>query len=292
MLREFRALGQSHPPVMLTTLMTAQVATLHELAMSSSGADRTAYFRLTAQFCDYVGWMRQEAGHDNESLRWIRRARAFAKAAEDQPMAAYCRVREGEIALYRGDSLSTLQLAERAQAGTANSRVLGLGALMEAQGYALQGDARRCHEALDRAAARFGASPRNAEAEPAVGSSTMPDPVAFVTAWCMNDLGRPATAQRILESELLRVPEQAHRTRARYGARLALALTGTGDVARMCDVLGAVLRTAGDIDSATVRADLRLVSLEVKRWRSLPAVEAMIRELALALQPRDHRMRT
>jgi hypothetical protein len=155
----------------------------------------------------------------------------------------------------------------------------------------MHGDAARCHEALERAATRLGASRGDDDAESVVGSTSMPDPVAFVTGWCLNDLGRPATAQKILEPELLRISENAHRTRARYGARLALALAGTGDVTRMCDVLGAVVRTAGDIDSATVRADLRLVALEVKRWRSVPAVEAMIRELALALQPRDQRMR-
>ena len=287
-----RALGQSHPPSALTTLMSTQVAMLHDLARTSSDTDRHAYCRLLARFCDYLGWMWQEADRDEVSLDWIRRARSFAVAADDEAMIAYSRVRQSEIALYRADALSTVQLARRAQAATTDAKVRGLAALTEAQGHALHGDARRCHRALDQAADWFGVSIEVDEPEPGLGSSTMPDPVAFVTAWCLNDLGRPADSQRILEAELLRLPEQAHRTRARYGARLALALAGTGDITRMCDVLGAVLDIAAEIDSATVRADLRLVSLEAKRWRTLPAVENTIDRLALALRSRDHRFHT
>ncbi len=120
------------------------------------------------------------------------------------------------------------------------------------------------------------------EGEPVIGSSTVADPVAVVTGWCMQDLGRPREAVDILHRELGRIPDHAKRARVRYGARLALAYATLGEIDQACAVAGPVLDAAAQIGSGTVRIDLHDLARTLSRWHTHPAVRQVMPRLTAA----------
>jgi hypothetical protein len=119
--------------------------------------------------------------------------------------------------------------------------------------------------------------------DPLLGSTTMADPVAFVTGWCLHDLGHPQEAADVLAGELNKIAAGASRTRSRYGARLALALAHSGEIDSACDVVQPLLADVEVVDSATVRHDLRRLRQTIGRWRTHSAVSRVLPGLAATL---------
>ncbi|GAA1996875.1 helix-turn-helix transcriptional regulator [Catenulispora subtropica] len=293
---QLRHQGQRWAPGLVVPTLVAQTHALRTLAAQAGGRDRAEALTLAARFAEYTGWMVQEQGDDALAAWWTDRAVDFAEAGGDRDMAAYALVRRGLIALYRYDGRLVVELARQAQAGTGDPRIRGLAAQREAQGLAVTGDYDGCLRALDRAAellSRAAAenpagaparatgtggttggatTPSDLNAAPTIGSAHVPDPVAVATGWCLFDLGRPRQAADVLHRELARIPADAHRARARFGARLALALAGCGEPEQACAVAEEVLDACGRLQSATVRVDLRGLSRDLNRWPGHPAV--------------------
>jgi hypothetical protein len=255
---------------------------LHSVARHARPSERDAALVLAARFAEYTGWMAQEAGDDHRAVWWTDHAVDLASAAGDDEMAAYALVRRGLITLYRHDAGQTVELAERAQSATTDPRIRGLAAQREAQGHALAGDHDACFRALDRAATLLTAPGRNGG--PVLGTSNVTDPVAVATGWCLFDLGQPVQAAEILRRELDRIPAHATRARTRFGARLALALAGGGELEAACAVAGPVLDACEQIDSATIRVDLRGLARELNRRPTHAAVLETRLRLTAALR--------
>ncbi|AVT34360.1 transcriptional regulator [Plantactinospora sp. BC1] len=275
-LDQMRLLGQGVDPATMIHMLVGATNSIRALAAEARGETRVAALRLAARFAEYTGWMAQEQGDEGAAWWWTQRAVDLATSGGDHELPTYALVRRAELALYRDDSRSVVALAEQAEQRASSSRVAAFAAQRAAQGYALAGDDRACRQALDRAATLMTHAAGETSAEPALGSLTMRDPVAFTTGWCLFDLGRPAESAEILGAELDRLPATMHRTRSRYGARLALALANSGELERACEVLRSVLEQASTVDSATVRHDLRHLSRTLRRWRTEGAVnEAM-----------------
>ncbi|MER6414192.1 DNA-binding protein [Streptomyces humidus] len=256
--------------------------------MSANSTDRIAALRLAGHFAEYAGWMCQEGGDDSAALWWTDQAVALATAGADHDLAAYSLVRRAEIALYAGDSRSTIELARCATQQSGNPRVRGLAAQREAQGYALQGYDAECRGALDRAASLMSVaasgSPAESEGAPVLGSLHMSDPTGFVSGWCLLDLGRPREAAETLDAGLDAVPETARRARARHGARLALALADCGELDHACAVAELVTASLPLVDSATIRSDLRRLNHALRRWHHDPRVRSAAANIAAVLQ--------
>ena len=88
----------------------------------------------------------------------------------------------------------------------------------------------------------------------------------------------------MLGPELDRLPPTTYRTRARYGARLALALAHAGEVDRACEVARPMLVRAPTVNSATVRYDLRRLGRTLRRRRN----HRPVREIMPLLQEALH----
>jgi hypothetical protein len=265
-----RQLGQWVSPAVLMPQVAVQAQTLRTLAARFPASHGGQMAALAARFAEYAGWLAQEAGDDQGALRWTDLAVDLAAAARDSDMAAYAYVRRGLVALYQHDAASTVRFARAAQAATADRRILGLAAQREAQGHALAGDYDACMRAIDVAGAHL--SRADVAANPVIGSSNVADISAMAEGWCLFDLGRPVRAAAILQAELRRVPAEALRTRARYGARLALACAASGEPEAACATIAPVLDVAEQIESATVRADLRQLAYTLNRFHRLPAI--------------------
>jgi transcriptional regulator with XRE-family HTH domain len=279
---QFRQLGQVMSPGLLLPALVAQTHTVRACAVAAAEPARSRLFALAGRYAEFTGWMAQEGGDDRASEWWTGLAVELSAAGGDTAMAAYAQVRRALVTLYRDDAVQTVQLAGRALATPgAPPRIRGLAAQRQAQGYALAGQEAECGRALDRAADLLAGSAHSAE--PVIGSATVADPVAAATGWCLYDLGRVRRSAEVLAGELGRIPPAAHRSQARFGARLALALAADAEIDQACVVAQQVLNHAELVDSATVRCDLGRLARTLVRWRNHGPVRDLSPRLTAAL---------
>lgn len=285
MFDQLRRLGQATDPASVTPILVAATNALRGVAARSPAANRAPVLRMSARFAEYTGWMAQEASDEAAALWWTSRAVEMANAAGDRDLVAYGLVRRAEIALFRNDFVSTIALAQQAQARQCHRRVRGLAALREAQGHAMAGEVSACRRTLERAESLMrAAGTGHTDGGPALGSSNWSDPIAFATGWCRLDLGDLTGAVTVLGPELAQLPDYAHRARARHAARLALALARLREVDQSCGVIEPVLTHAHIIDSATIRTDLARLHHTLNRWPSHQAVRRLTPRLAATLR--------
>ena len=277
---DLRRLGQSHPPHSLIP----PLALLCKVLRTGVHEDRPAALRLAARYAEYTGWMAQEADDETAAVWWTNEAVTLSAAGGDAELGAYALVRRAELALYRGDFLATIVLAQQARERSGLRSIQAMAAQREAQGHAAAGHEEQYREMLRTAADLAATAPGDDGGEPLLGTTNLHDPLAFVEGWCLNDLGRYDAAAAVLEVELARIPAWAGRARARCGARLALALVASGDVGRTCEVLRDILPAVTMVDSATVRSDLRLVYRRLGGRRGRPGVAEILTALADALR--------
>jgi hypothetical protein len=281
---QLRQLGQRVFPAALLPTLIAQTQTLRGLAAAARNPARPVLLGLAARYAEYTGWIAQEMGDDHAALWWTDEAVRMAEAAGQPEMGAYALVRRALVGMYRGDAAETIDLARMAEADPrASERVRGLAALREAQGYALTADGGPCHKALERGREHLA----RAADDPAdmLGTSTVADPAAMVTGWCLHDLGRPAEAAAVLDREVTRLPGDAHKARTRFAARRALAYAVAGEVDHACQLTSELLADAQNLSSATIRLDLVRLSRALNRWPGHAPVRGLQPDLARALRP-------
>lgn len=279
-----RNLGQVAGPGVVLPLVIVETKTLRTLASHAPPDEQAALFLLAARFAEFAGWMAQEAGDDRIAWWLTIKAVEMADAAGDTSLRSYALVRRAEIALYQDDALSMIDLTVRAQrVERTPSRVKALAAQREAQGHALIGDHTSCFRALERSASWLSDAATAAHDPLVLGTSRVPDLVALMRGWCLHDLGRSAVAAEILDAAIARFPPEAHRARLRYQLRSALAYAAAGELERACELTHSLLGTAGILDSATSRHDLRSLLKVLRRWHSHPAVCTLLPALTALL---------
>jgi transcriptional regulator with XRE-family HTH domain len=291
LLEHTRRMGQLLSPGILLPTVIAQAHSLTGIARQSRGDFRDHILKLSSRYAEYAGWMAQESGNERAALWWTGRAAEFATEGGDPHLQAYALVRRALITLYRDDAVQTVELARRAQADPMTpARIRGLAAQREAQGHALAGDYDNCQRALGRATELLAAPPgcgEETEAEPVIGTGTVNDPAAMVTGWCLHELGHFDEAIRILEREIAKIPRDAIRSRARYGARLALAHAEAGYIDEACKLTDNLLADVDAVESATITFDLRRIVRALARKRGNPHVRQLYPKLTSCLQTAD-----
>lgn len=281
MFEQLRGLGQRLSPAAIMPSLVVQTHAMRSLAGQAVTGIRTEAWQLAARYAEFTSWMAQEAGDDRAALWWIDRSADLALAAGDVDASAYAWVRRGLVALNQGRAEDTIALAQRATAARPSSRVLALAAAREAQGHALAGDRDACLRAIDRLGAL---ATQAAPPGPIIGTSNVADQTTVTLGWCLFDLGRPAEAATVLQTELDRMSAHAYRARARYATRLALAYAGSGEPERACLTIGEVLDRVDQLSSATLRIDLLRLSNAINRWHRDPLVRATRVRLNAAIQ--------
>jgi len=281
---QLRLLGQTAGPAELVPSLVAATTALRGIATRAEAPLRSKALLLAARFAEYAGWMAQEKGDERAAHWWTDRAVELASDGDDKELMAYASVRRALIALYRHDAEDTIALAQRAQHGCDHPRILGLALQREAQGHAIAGNELACRNLPERAAGLLAtAKATGLGSAPLLGSSALDDPVVMSTGWCLHELGNSREAAAVLEPALARIPESALRARARYGARLALALASVRELEHACAVLEPMLDTLPVLDSATIRTDIASLTRTLSRWRSQPNVRETLRRLHIAL---------
>lgn len=277
----YRQLGQVSDPRFLIHPLVAQNHLLQELAKEAGTHNRKKMLAISSRYAEYTGWLFQESGDDQSALWWTGQAVSLARAGGDPGFASYGLVRRALVTMYQGDPEQTTQLAQRAQQLSPSPRISGLAALHEAQGYALAGDHGPAMRILDRAEELLSQANED-ETQPVIGTRNVSSPAEMVRGWCLYDLGRPAAAERILGEQLARVPQQARRTHARYGARRALACAAANAIDEACDITSGLLCGNTVPPSATIAKDLHALSRVLTRHPKNPAVRDLMPRLAAA----------
>jgi transcriptional regulator with XRE-family HTH domain len=281
---DYRRLGMLTSPSVVLDPVIAQVRILRALAAANPEPVRSQLLVLASRVAEYASWLSQEAGDEPAALQWLRRAVVFAEAGQDQQMTGYALFREAEIAMYRHDAVSSVELARRAQNSSAASpRIRGLAARCEAQGHALAGDGDACERALDRAAEQLAMVDLSGANGLVFGSSSVTDEVSLARGWALYHLGRPAEAAEVLDQHVAEIPLTARRARARFGSRRALAHAYNGEIDYACVLAREVLPHAMQVDSDTIRSDLKQLATTLARWRKHDAVRELYPELTKAL---------
>jgi hypothetical protein len=266
---------------LLLPTLVAQIQVLEQLSGDVGLPTRRELLLLESRYAEYVGWLAQEAGNERAALWWTRRAVELAAAGGDHDLATYGLVRQALFALYRDDARQTIDLAQLAQSGQANPRILGLAAQREAQGHALAGDYDACMRSLDRARALLSRDSPGAAA-PIIGSSNLIDSVEMVRGWCLYDLGRPRPAAEVIGGQLVRVPRRAVRTEVRYGVRRALAYAAASEVDQACHLAAGLLDSAMSIGSATVAVEIGKLARTLARHPRNKSVRELAPRLGTA----------
>jgi transcriptional regulator with XRE-family HTH domain len=281
---QLRRLGRQTSPAVVLDSAVGQVRAVHGLAGENPEPMRSRLLLLAARVAEYTGWLSQEAGNEQAALWWTRYAASLGEAAGDRTIASYALVREAGLALYRQDPISTINLARQARrASGVDARTRGLAVRREAQGYALAGDRDAFERAMGRAAELLDSSTVDTRDYPVLGS-TAPDPVTLARGWSLADLGKASAAASVLDKAVLLLPSYARRARARFGARRSLAHALAGEIEESCRTLAETLEDAAQVDSATVRLDLRELARTLSRWRGHRAVREIFPELNRVLR--------
>ncbi|MFD5468531.1 helix-turn-helix domain-containing protein [Kitasatospora sp. NPDC127059] len=282
---QMRQLGQTTDPGVLLPLLTVQTHTLRELAVHADATNRGRLLVLAARYAEYAGWMAQEAGDDPSALWWTAQAVELAQAGGEADLASYALVRRALVTFYAGDAAQTVQLVQPAQGGHLPPRIRGLAAQREAQGHALAGDRDACLRSLDRARELLALAGAEDRGGPVLGTTSLADPAAVVSGWCLHDLGRPREAAEVLDREYPKIQAHAVRSRARYGLRRALAHAGAGEPEHACELAAELLPSVPALHSATIRSDVQRLARELHRFRAARPVQELQPLLARALHP-------
>ncbi|WP_158846631.1 helix-turn-helix domain-containing protein [Saccharothrix deserti] len=284
-----REMGKRVEPRLVIPTLTAQLQSLRAVLLAARQPEaRRRLGLLAARYVEYLGWMAQEAGLRDEATRRTMQFAALAVDAGDPGLASYALVRRAELAMYAGDAISTIELAQRALADPhADPRIRGLALHRLAQGYAQRGEYSLSRTALDDADLALAESSDSGPGGPVIGSSTIADLGGVVAGWCLYDLGRPAEAADLLELALSRTAPEARRARALHGVRLALAHEAAGELDRMYATAMRALDDARPLGSATVRSQLQRLSWAVQRRHGHPPARELHLEITAALHDGD-----
>jgi len=272
---EYRQRGQLQGPVDLIPTLRAELRSLTALAQRAEPEVRGELYRLSARFAEYLGWMTQELGQTAVTRQLTDHATDLARLGGDD-MAAFRLVRLADLALDERDPDRLIALSGRALRAAGDPRVGGLAAQRLAQGYALANDINACLRALDLARELLQRVPEPAGAAlPAVGSGTVVDHVTMASGWCLFDLAKPKEAAAILAVEVGRLPADAHRSQARYGARLARCYAEMGELEQACATAEPILRRLPSLASASIGVDVAGLAATLRRHPGHPAVRSL-----------------
>ncbi|MEW2521035.1 helix-turn-helix domain-containing protein [Actinacidiphila alni] len=282
-LTRLRGLAQRLPPALVMEQLVPSVRTLEVLARAAlTPKGRLGYLETCAFYCDFAGWMSQEAGDAQAADRWIGRTELLAAEAGSAELADHALVRRAGLALYRGDAEAVVRLAvEAGRRSTASPRVRALAAYREAQGLALAGQASACASALDRGAELL---ERTSGGRPTrtglfVGSASTSGRHGLISGWCLYDLGQPDEGAAAIAAELETFPMTSRRAWALFTARLALCHIAADDPSAAVRTVGDLLRESAGLSSHTVLSQQRLLAAQLRRHLGRPD----LREVYLSL---------
>lgn len=272
-----RQMGHTMSPEIVLPMVLANIDTVRKVLRSAKAAPTHGLVLLAARFYEYAGWMAQEAGRDDLFQRLTAEAVRLSIEAGDHELPQFAVIRQADLALYKGDGREIVELTGRVlSCRNITPRVCHTAWLRQAQGHALLGDRSNCLRALESA--------REAdEAETDVrslGTTSVGNQVEMTTAWSLVDLCLHDEAIPVLHKVVSEVHEGSERRRVLVSVRLALSYASIGEREQASDLVRAALPNLRQVDSDSVRVDLKaLADVLRRRWARDVAVADLLAEL-------------
>jgi hypothetical protein len=238
--------------------------------------------RVGARYAEFASWLNQDSGNVRAAMHWADRAMEWAQEVGNPHMVSYVLVRKSDQASATHDAARTIGLAQSAlQHGrrlTSRGRAVALQQL--AVGYALAGDEVGCQRALDTAAQLAERSQQEKDEGP--GRYCTPAYVEIQRAATWIELGRPERAISLFEDSLARLPSVHRRDRGVYLARLASAYALSGSPDTSVRKGWEALTVAQATGSQRITTELGQLGSRLTRWKSMPEVGQLLKELPAA----------
>ncbi|MGW4212795.1 helix-turn-helix domain-containing protein [Lentzea sp. NPDC004789] len=275
-----RRMGHYMSPEVILPMALTNVDTANKVLRSARPGSTGELLKVVASIKEYAGWMAQENGQIELATRLTEEAAAVAEAAGDPRLKVWKLIRSADIALYRGDGLTIVQLTSRTlDSEDVDTHTRSVAWQRRAQGHALLGDRPGCLYALDRAKA-FHEAGKAEEAERPLGTTSIAHPIEMTRGWALVDLCSHEEAAVDLRKVVSEIAPGKVRSRVRFTTRLALAYASCGDVDQACETIRTVLADIHRVDSDTVRVDLRaLAGVLQHRWSRNSLVIDLLSEL-------------
>jgi hypothetical protein len=288
MTRTFRRLdnrfGGGHARTTVSSYLVSDVAPMLR-DIRSTDVVRSELFGAVAELNQLAGWMAYDVGDAATGGKHLRQALRLCQDVDDDALAAEMLAGMSHQAAFFRSGVIAVDLAEAARSNAVRS---GFGALvsesavMVAHGYALQGHARPCLDALG-------------EAERALSSAEGQDApewlgyfdaayLAAKFAHCFRDLGRPVDSE-VHARRSLEMSEGYDRGKLFNLSVLASALADQGRVEEACDTATVAVGMAESVRSVRTVAYLADVGRRLTRYRSAEPVRNLYSAMSAASIP-------
>jgi tetratricopeptide (TPR) repeat protein len=276
--RNFRRLdnrfGGGYGRTMVASYLASDVGPILKTGGYPSTLQRD-FFTAAAELYQLAGWMAYDTGDAVDGHRCLREALCLCQDASNDSLAAEMLAAMSHHAGFgrSAEMAIDLALAARQKAAKAGPRNLRAEiATLEAHGLALQGDARGCIAALQRAEQSF-IDPASADSPPWL-SYFDEAYLAAKFAHALRDLGRPADAERFARRSLA-MTDGYERGRLFNTALLASILADQGKVEEAVSHALLAVRMAGSMRSRRVVSYLTDVGRRLLPYRDAQEVRAL-----------------
>jgi transcriptional regulator with XRE-family HTH domain len=276
--------GGGHGRTVITSYLRSTVEPLLKDGWTV-GASKERLLTAAAEMHQLAGWMCYDTGQAEAGRHHLRQALRLCEEAGDDALASEMLAGMSHHAAFHGAPESAVDLAIAARQ---TAKRIGLAALhaeaavMEAHGFALQGDKRGCLNALRNAEQTFGGV--NLADVPAWLSYFDHAYLAAKFAHAFRDLAMPREAEAFARRSL-EMSEGYERGRLFNTALLASTLADQGRVEEACAIGIRAVRMTGTLRSVRSSAYMADVGRRLMRFRTNGDVRNLYEHMAEAGLP-------
>jgi len=252
----------------------AEVDLLDTLARQALSATRSQLIKLTGEYHQFLGWMREDSGRHTAALGHYDRAMDAAQETDDANMVTSVLSLKSHLAWSQRDAGRAVGLAEAGQRDIdgVSSGVLALITQQQARGHALDGDSEPVERLMDRTEVLTAKAAERPDGEPPWVYFHGPDRVLYQRGVAYLELGRHNDALELLIAARATLPANYQRDHGRYAANIAIAAALDGQLDRAASAAREALAIAVETGSAHTITELRRARQALAKWPHEPAV--------------------
>lgn len=243
---------------------------------------REQVLRLGARYAESAAWLHEDAGDLSSARFWTGRSMEWAVEGGDRLMVSWALFRRSQQAMATRDAaqVAGLAMAARREARGAPAAMLAAIFQQEAHAFALDGDERACHRALDNAHGLAAGPDDPGDASQGHGSFCTPAYLEMQRGVCWLTLGQPGKAATALASVAETLPPAYQRDRGVALSQQAAALVAVGEHAEAAVAAAQAVGIARDAGSGRILRMVVPVAAALEAHSHLEAVAGLRAALA------------
>lgn len=213
--------------------VSKHLVVIDALLRTARGPVRESVLRVGARYAESAAWLYEDMAEMTAARHWTRRAMEWAIEGNDRLMVSWALFRRSQQAAadQDGAQVASLAGAARRESGVLPGPMMAAILQQEAHAFALDGDERACHEALDRAHRTAAPNDDPGDASAGHGSFCTPAYLEMQRGVCWLTLGRPAKAIASLDTATRCLSPAYRRDRGAALSRQAAAYAALGEPA-------------------------------------------------------------